>query len=96
MHFIWLFYITAQTDQIESKIDSTLAKVEGLMAKSGEIENRFNEVDNIHQGIKGSMQSMTLMCHQKLRVAMCSSKLRYAPANPFRLKLAMCVRAVYF
>ena len=25
------------------------------MATSGEIENRFNEVDNIHQEIKGSM-----------------------------------------
>ena len=55
LHFIWPFYITAQTDQIEIKIDSTLAKVEGLMAKSGEIENRFNEVDNIHQEIKGGM-----------------------------------------
>ena len=26
------------------------------MAKSGEIENRFNEIDNIHQGIKGMQQ----------------------------------------
>ena len=25
------------------------------MAKSGEIENRFNEIDNIHQEIKGNM-----------------------------------------
>ena len=55
LHFIRLFYITAQKDQIESKIDSTLAKVEGLMAKSGEIENRFNEVDNMHQEIKGKV-----------------------------------------
>ena len=69
MHFIWLFYITAQTDQIESKIDSTLAKVEGFMAKSGEIENRFNEFDNIHQEIKGSMQSMT--CNAPSKVMSC-------------------------
>ena len=62
LHFIRPFYITAQKDQIESKIDSTLAKVEGLMAKSGEIENRFNEVDNVHQEIIGSM----LKSHQIL------------------------------
>ena len=39
------------------------------MAKSGEIENRFNEVDNIHQGIKGSMQSMT--CNVPSKVTSC-------------------------
>ena len=48
-------WITAHKDQLESKIDSTLSKVEGLMAKSGEIENRFDEIDHIHQEIKGSI-----------------------------------------
>ena len=48
-------WITAHKDQLESKIDSTLSKVEGLMAKSGDIENRFDEIDHIHQEIKGSM-----------------------------------------
>ena len=48
-------WITAHKDQLESKIDSTLSKVEGLMAKSEEIEKRFNKIDNIHQDIKGSM-----------------------------------------
>jgi hypothetical protein len=36
------------------------------------------------------------MCDRKLRVAMCGRKLRCARANPFLLKLAMCVRAVFF
>ena len=47
--------VTAHKYQLESKIDSTLSKVEGLMAKSGDIENRFDEIDHIHQEIKGSM-----------------------------------------
>ena len=47
---------SAHKDQLESKIDSILSKVEGLMAKSGVIENRFNEIDNIHLEIKGNMQ----------------------------------------
>ena len=64
-----MFWITDFKDQLESKIDSTLSKVEGLMAKSGEIENRFNEVDNIHQEIKGSMQSMT--CNVPSKVTSC-------------------------
>ena len=47
---------SAHKDQLESKVDSILSKVEGLMAKSGVIENRFNEIDNIHLEIKGNMQ----------------------------------------
>ena len=58
MHFIWPFYITAQKDQIESKIDSTLAKVEGLMAQSGMIGNRFEEIDNNHEKIKDEQSSL--------------------------------------
>ena len=50
-----MFWITDIKDQLESKIDSTLSKVEGLIAKSGDIEKRFNKIDNIHQDIKGSM-----------------------------------------
>ena len=36
------------------------------------------------------------MCERNLRVAMCGRNLRCAGANPLWLKLAMCVRAVYF
>ena len=36
------------------------------------------------------------MCDHKLWVVMWDSKLRCACANPFWLKLAMCVRAVHF
>ena len=35
---------SAHKDQLESKFDSILSKVEGLMAKSEETENRFNEI----------------------------------------------------
>ena len=63
-------WITDIKDQLESKIDSTLSKVEGLMAKSGEIEKRFNKIDNIHQAIKGSM----LKFQQNLNGATSNSK----------------------
>ena len=49
------FHISVNKDELDSKVDSTLSKVEGLLAKSGEIEIRFNEVDNIHQEIKGKV-----------------------------------------
>ena len=49
---------SADKDQLESKIDSILSKVEGLMAQSGMIENRFKEIDNNHEKIKDEQSSL--------------------------------------
>ena len=49
------FHISVHKDELDSKVDSILSKVEGLMAKLGDIEIKFNEVDNIHQEMKGKV-----------------------------------------
>ena len=45
----------ADLNGLEGKIDSTLAKVDGLTSKLGSNERKMNRLENTHQQIKGKI-----------------------------------------
>ena len=53
---------------LEGKIDSTLAKVDGLTSKLGSNERKLNRLENSHQQIKGKIIQHLIFLNKKEKI----------------------------
>ena len=54
MNHLTLLIFVGDLNGLEGKIDSTLAKVNGLTSKLGSNERKLNRLENTHHQIKGN------------------------------------------
>ena len=54
---------------LEGKIDSTLAKVDGLTSKLGSNERKLNRLENTHQQIKGKIIQYLIFFNKNFKKA---------------------------
>ena len=55
MNHLTLLIFVGDLNGLDGKIDSTLAKVNGLISKLGSNERKLNRLENTHQQIKGKI-----------------------------------------
>ena len=62
---------------LEGKIDSTLAKVDGLTSRLGSNERKLNRLENTHQQIKGKIIQHLIFLNKKAKEEKRKRKLKH-------------------